>query len=277
MSFFLRRHPSASPKVKNYINKFEKIANEFQDSTLDFHKNTQNLDMKYKSLSHDLKHTLVSRSAMSYHHPREPLFNDKSRHANESMFITGHISHPSVPKKDVLPKIVQPKRCTPVSKVMPIRPVYGAYKYYDSVATREMKLGEEELMMEVRNYPQLEYEYRAFTDMKKVDPYFHIGGFPREVLLRSPDERVYTHVQSSENSNNPNNDNSDYMNDPSNYYIESDGNYHNQNESEYFENDIKENEFTSLEQNNPIERNQYENEIYNNGKPYNNHRAILTR
>lgn len=281
MNFFLRRHPSASPKIKNYINKFERIANEFQEENQEFHKNTQQLNEQFKTLTHRIKRSLVSRSTLSYKPPRERIFQNYSKPHNVNTFMTDPLSKPSTSatKKGIPPKILQPKKCNPISKTMPLRPIYGAYKYYDSIATHEMKLEEKELMDEIRNYPQLEYEYRTFTEMKKVDPYFHIGGFPREVLLRSPDENVYNHVQSASASINSNYDNEyfcepipDYRGekDDENYYLEKDGEYQ-ENENVNNLNEQPQNQYL-INQNEIGEGNNHDL-IPNN----NNRRLILTR
>lgn len=270
MNIFLRRHPSASPKIKNYINRFEKIANEFQDENHEFHKNTQQLDDQFKSLSHDLKRALVSRSSLSYKPPRERIFPNIPHHQNVNTFMTDPLSKPSTStaKKGIPPKILQPKKCNPISNFLPTRPIYGAYKYYDSIASHEIKQEEKELMNEIRNYPQLEYEYRTFTEMKKVDPYFHIGGFPREVLIRSPDENVYNHIQSGGTSNNSYYDNNDYMNEFLDDYIENpivESNEHLDNVHQE-----NENHKDSYILNNPIDDE-------NNIPIPNNRRAVSTR
>ena len=232
------------------------------------------LHRQFKSLAHNLKRSLVSRSVICCRPPREPLFQNNHQLESINTFLTDPLSNHPEPtsKKKLPPVIIQPKRCNPISKFLPIRPVYGAYKYYDSNATHEIKQEEKELMMEICNYPQLEHEYRVFAQMKKVDPYFHIGGFPREVLLRSPDENVYNHVQSSGISSTSYSNN---MSDPYNYYNNDDECNSIKDESYFQENEFL-NDHADLDKDNYL-FNQYQNEGSNNSVIQNNRRVISTR
>lgn len=247
MSIFNRRYPSAPPKIKKYMRKFETISDEYTNGTKNLLDTSKQLNEQYKNLTHGLKHSLLSRSSLIVKPRREPLFKESSPTLGFGTFITGNISKPTTSKNLNQTPLSNTMNCPPVNRSMPARLPYGAYKFYNSIATQKMKYDKQELLIELQQYPQLIYEYTELRNEMQVDPYFHVGGFPREDLIRSPDTPFYSQDQQY----------TQYTDDFNDQYIED-----QYNEEDFYDNDSNhiQHEFSDNEE--------YENEEFDEPPQY---------
>ena len=186
----MRRHPNAPPKIKRYIRMFGQLSHDLRCDNKHYLEQARRINQNIDQLTNNVKKVLTSapRKDRNIIHLLEhsPSYERRSSSRTKpKTFITDHVSKPSSSLEHQ--NIPQPKMSNAVMMAMPTRPAYGAYRFYDSIPTLEMRVGQEILKEEIEKHPILATEYTELEPKIQVDPFLHVGGFARFELMQSPE------------------------------------------------------------------------------------------